>query len=160
MNFSKNKKDWNYLLIVFFFSLTHPLATHAQEKCRGPRIYLEEFTGTVYTEKDPSLNFLGGTGYWETKREDILAAEALISRHLAKQAPAIHQKLKNYHRQYVGILFGKRRIVYSSFSCSPLREPNPECNFIVVKDGGDCYFQIYADLDRVECFSFSVNGEA
>jgi len=71
---------------------------------------------------------------------------------LWKRAPA-------YQRQYFGMVEKGHWIVYGNFFCDA-HGKDWRSQPVLVKDGGDCYFQVRYDPKTSRFFGLSVNGEA
>lgn len=103
---------------------------------------------------------------WTPQPEQIAALEAALVPFLQnaddpwlKPDPPIWERLPDYERQYAGLVEEGQRIIYGNFFCDgEIFEWQQE--WIVVDDGGDCYFQIKYDVERDRLFDLSVNGAA
>jgi hypothetical protein len=71
----------------------------------------------------------------------------------------IWERMDEYNRQYIGILVDGKRIVYANYFCDSAQKDWTE-EFILVMDGGDCFFQFQYDVDTAEYFNLQVNGSA
>jgi hypothetical protein len=68
---------------------------------------------------------------------------------------------ERYGAQVAGFVVGGKRLVYANFFCSPERRANIDTqNFVMVLDGGDCYFQVWFDPATGEFPQLTINGEA
>jgi hypothetical protein len=65
----------------------------------------------------------------------------------------------DYKRQYLGILENGEQIIYANFFCDATFEEWRQ-EFVLVNDGGDCFFQVKYNVATGEFYDFSVNGEA
>jgi hypothetical protein len=121
----------------------------------------KEFRGVIFPEEKRTFQWLfdPATLYWTPDRAAILKAEDLIAAYLKRNAPVIHKNLHKYLRQYAGVEIGNKRLVYINFFCQD-HGVDWLNNEVIVKDGGDCYFQIKVDIGGEHCFNFRVNGEA
>ncbi|MBT31691.1 MAG: hypothetical protein CMO01_18700 [Thalassobius sp.] len=68
--------------------------------------------------------------------------------------------LPNYKRQYIATLNnkGEKEVWVNCFCSTPRNDWNKE--IIMVKDGGNCYFNLTINLSTNQCLNFMVNGEA
>jgi hypothetical protein len=111
------------------------------------------FSEWIYLNKDKN--------FWIPSREQVLEAEAAISKHLKEkkpeQSPKLWQKLSHYKRQYIGIVVDGRKRIYCNFYCS---DDSLSDKPIVVDDGGDCYFQVEYEVKTSKIYNLSINGNA
>lgn len=102
-------------------------------------------------------------GFWRPSKEEVLKGEAAIARYLmscdSENMVKIAKKLSDYHRQCIGIVVNRQRRIFYSFICNGYKEGRTEKPF-VVKDGGDCFFDIEYDLRSDKCDSLRLHGEA
>ena len=102
--------------------------------------------------------------YWSTNATDILAVEDGVTTFLQENESAfftdipVWQRLNEYKRQYIGVILDGKKIIYANFFCSD--QPDWKENFVLVMDGGACYFQFNFDPNTGEFFELQVNGEA
>ena len=102
--------------------------------------------------------------YWSPSTADVLAVEEGVADFLKQNESAFYtdrpvwERLDEYNRQYIGIVWDGRNILYANFFCSD--EPDWKENFVLVMDGGACYFQFKFDPNKGEFFQLQVNGEA
>lgn len=106
------------------------------------------------------------TGYWIPTREDALAIQDGAAAFLQSNADRFHsqgtpvwEQLDEYMVQFLGILLDNRRIVYANYFCTDTGQ-NWRKEFILVMDGGKCFFQFMYDADTGEFFHLRVNGDA
>jgi len=55
-------------------------------------------------------------------------------------------------------VIGGKKIIYGNFFCS--EEDNWRQEFVMVIDGGDCYFQVEYDVGSEKLIKLIVNGES
>ena len=102
--------------------------------------------------------------YWSPSRVDVQAAEDGVTAFLQENESAfftdipVWQRLSEYKRQYVGVVWDGKKIIYANFFCSD--EPDWKENFVLVVDGGACSFQFKFDPNTGEFFQLQVNGES
>ncbi len=106
------------------------------------------------------------TGYWQPARTDVLiimdGAAAFLqsnSESFHTQGTPVWERLDEYMVQFFGITLDDRRIVYANYFCTDT-ERDWRKEFIMVMDGGQCFFQFMYDADTGEFFNLRVNGEA
>ena len=105
-------------------------------------------------------------GYWTPSRENVLAMEKGVATFLQEnpdlfyldEAPA-WERLDEYNSQYIGIILEGRKIIYANYFCNSMGTDWKK-DFLLVMDGGDCYFQFKYDPASREFFDLQVNGEA
>lgn len=103
--------------------------------------------------------------YWTPGQEDANAVESGVAAYLQENAdsfympgPSVWERLDEYNRQYIGLIVDDRKIIYANFFCDGLTDWEQE--FVMVLDGGACYFQFKYDPDTEEFLDLQVNGEA
>lgn len=75
----------------------------------------------------------------------------------ADRAPIV-ARLPGYTLQYRGELENGKRVISVNAMCAA--PENWQTRWVMVLDGGDCFFQVKYDLDAGTFFDLSVNGEA
>ena len=102
--------------------------------------------------------------YWTPTKEDVAKLEEKIEFHLRKvsdrRSPALWSKLRDYKRQYAGIVEGGRRKIYANFFCNSAKITDWKIRPVAVEDGGDCFFQIKYDIEAGTFSDLYINGEA
>ena len=73
--------------------------------------------------------------------------------------PPIWERAPEYKRQYLGVIEGGERVIYANFFCRIDEGIEWAREFVLVMDGGDCYFQVTYHPQSGEFSDFSVNGE-
>lgn len=106
------------------------------------------------------------TGYWRPTREHALAIQEGLPNFLQTNAGSfraqgtpVWERLEEYQSQYLGITLDGRRIVFANYFCTDAGQ-NWRKEFILVMDGGKCFFQFMYDADTGEFFHLRVNGDA
>ncbi|MFZ4402399.1 MAG: hypothetical protein ACOYO1_20400 [Bacteroidales bacterium] len=81
---------------------------------------------------------------------------------IKKYGKILKYKHKNYYRQYAGYINTKgEKIIIINACCSEFKQHvNLEKNWLLVMDGGSCFFKIKVNIQNKRCHDFSVNGEA
>lgn len=104
--------------------------------------------------------------YWTPSEEDVIAIEGGLVHYLEQNAEKFYvrdvpvwDRLDEYNRQYIGIIVDDRHIIYANYFCDSASVDWTE-EFVLVMDGGDCFFQFQYDVDTAEYFNLQVNGEA
>lgn len=92
--------------------------------------------------------------------EQVLEIECKLSAHLRPNHPMLFRKWTSYYRQYTGIQIvdGDKKI-RGNFLCQ-VEGNRWKDEWIMVLNGGDCYFSFSYDPDKREIFEFAVNGKA
>jgi hypothetical protein len=104
--------------------------------------------------------------FWTPSPTDVAAAEAALRNYLEtrgdRAANAIAVKLDTYRRQYLGDSpGGNRSILINAFCNGYLKhEPDWHRSFVIVLDGGDCFFRARFDPRTSTIEMFEVNGSA
>ena len=102
--------------------------------------------------------------YWTPAKEDVARLEEKIEFYLRKvsdkRSPALWSKLRDYKRQYAGIVEGGRRKIYANFFCNNAKITDWKMRPVAVEDGGDCFFQIKYDIEAGTFSDLYINGEA
>lgn len=102
--------------------------------------------------------------YWTPAKEDVARLEEKLEFHLRKvsdkRSPALWSKLRDYKRQYAGIVEGGRRKIYANFFCDNAKITDWKTRPVAVEDGGDCFFQIKYDIEAGTFSDLYINGEA
>ncbi len=102
-------------------------------------------------------------GFWTPSPDDILKLEETLVAYLSKkssyfyQQPPVWERLDEYQRQYVGLERDGKQIIYGNFFCDSM-SLDWQKTFVVVIDGGDCYFQVEYDVEGGLFIMLAVNG--
>ena len=102
--------------------------------------------------------------FWTPSTDDILRLEEGVVEYLRQNSgafyrqPPVWERLDEYRRQYIGYAIEGKKIIYGNFFCS--EEDNWQQEFVMVIDGGDCYFQVKYDVESGKFIYLAVNGEA
>lgn len=126
--------------------------------------------GVIFTaeQSEAELYFIApnATGAWQPSAADVAKLEADLPAFLQsaenpwlRTDPPIWEREPEYMRQYLGIVENGEKLIYANFFCSDSGGDWQE-EFVLVMDGGDCYFQVKYNPTTGEFFDFSVNGEA
>ena len=104
--------------------------------------------------------------YWTPSEEAVLAIEGGLVSFLQEnpdrfysQGTPVWERLDDYNRQYLGIVLDGKRLVYANYFCDSTGRDWKK-DFVMVLDGGDCFFQFKYDVDSGEFFDLQVNGNA
>lgn len=104
-------------------------------------------------------------GYWTPTEEDILNLEGKLDSFLRENSeqfnsqPPVWEQIKNYKRQYAGLIINGKQLIYGNFFCTETGVDWRE-EWVIVMDGGDCFFQLRFDMESGEFMNLMVNGEA
>jgi hypothetical protein len=97
--------------------------------------------------------------------EEIETIECLLLRSLQEWNQKAYEGLKvdlearRYNRQYCSLIDNEgHRLVFMNAYCST--RTNASSGWVIVADGGACYFNALFDLTMLKTRHFSVNGEA
>ena len=98
--------------------------------------------------------------------EDIQSAEEILSACYNKEVtgtvnPFLGRKLEDYYRQYVGgVKENGEKIIYINCFCyiMDLYVDQWKTELIMVDDGGNCYFNVKANLNKNNYYELMVNG--
>lgn len=112
----------------------------------------------VFTPEDTEIDANGEPVTWTPGIEDVLNAEAALADHIAANPDLGVDALETYARQYVGI--GEGEDVISVNALCAVDDLDWEDQFVVVADGGSCFWQATVSLSTGEVRSFTVNGFA
>ena len=125
--------------------------------------------GVIFTAEQTTANLdVFGSSVkdtWTPTEADIAALEAALPAFLETAEnqwltddPPIDEREPEYMRQYLGIVEEGEEIVYANFFCT-INEMDWSNEYVLVMDGGDCFFQIKYNPATNEFFDFSVNGQ-
>ena len=104
-------------------------------------------------------------GYWTPTQEDIQTLEGKLDSFLREHAesfrrqPPAWEQLDDYQRQYVGVIINDKRAIYGNFFCTETGVDWRK-EWVLVMDGGDCFFQLQFDVESGTFTELMVNGEA
>ena len=104
--------------------------------------------------------------FWTPTDADVQRAETALKRSLsASWNPTQRQiasQLDGYRRQYVGFTMNGRRAIYVNAFCEHhwKRDPGWKTQFVLVLDGGECFFQATYVVPTDRIIDISVNGRA
>lgn len=103
---------------------------------------------------------------WLPTDADVAALEAALPSFLRtaehpwlRPDPPIWERLPDYQRQYLGIIENGEQVIHANFFCDTLGIDWQE-EYVLVEDGGDCFFRVKYQVERGEFYDFDVNGEA
>lgn len=92
---------------------------------------------------------------------EVDAAEAAVRAHLAAQPkPLLSRPYDGYFRQLVGLKKGGARLAWVNAFCDERLGARLATDLVLVKDGGDCFFNALVDLAARRVLWLRVNGEA
>lgn len=111
--------------------------------------------------------FPGNAEYWSPTEADVRTVEDGLPAYLQENESAFYmtetliwERLDEYNRQYIGIVLDGRKVIYASFLCQGGANTEWKESFVLVADGGACYFQFKYVPSTGEYYDLSVNGEA
>lgn len=104
--------------------------------------------------------------YWTPSEQDVVALEKGLPDYLRENSNLFYspdapvwERLDGYNRQYFGAALEGRKLLYANFFCHGVGM-DWEKDFVIVMDGGACFFQFKYDSESGEYFDLRVNGEA
>jgi hypothetical protein len=105
--------------------------------------------------------------FWTPSPEQIAQLEVQLKPYLERattpQAKVIAAGLGSYKRQYLGISDdGGRRWIFVNGFCEGFwkRDDSWRDEFVIVFDGGTCYFQVLYDPSSSQFGPLAINGNA
>jgi hypothetical protein len=104
-------------------------------------------------------------GYWMPSGKDFLTMEAQLGPYLQAHAdqffahPTVWAQLDEYYRQYAGLTVDGTPLIYGNFFCGEA-QMDWLTEWVIVLDGGDCYFQVLYNVKDGTFIRLQVNGEA
>ncbi len=158
---------------ILFFLLASSMV-HAQS---GQLVQTDRFTGVIFSgENYNSPEMLKNLGYavgedvigvWTPTNDDVLALEtALVTALQAMsrwEAPEILASLRQYLRQYLGVVVKGQRLILANFDrCSQLEDGQLEASFIpfLPEDGGSCFLEVLFDPATQTFPRIYIHGQA
>lgn len=104
--------------------------------------------------------------YWTPTGDHVLALEKELGAflqanpdHFYERNIPVWDRLEEYNRQYIGIHLDDKQVIYANYFCDSA-QLDWRNDFVLVMDGGDCFFQFKYDVDSAEFFDLQVNGSA
>jgi len=105
---------------------------------------------------------------YEPGEDDIMAAEEILQACFSKESsgtrnPFFGRKLENYHRQFAGVrLENGDKVIWINCFCYVDNEfiRKWKEQFIMVDDGGNCFFNVKVNLNTKQYYDLMVNGNA
>jgi hypothetical protein len=99
--------------------------------------------------------------------EDIILSKNLTNIYIdslsrTSKNQILYYSTSKYYRQYVGYFDsnGDKIILINAFCSKEGSSEELTKKWIMIKDGGSCYFNIKINLNTKTCFDFLINGEA
>jgi hypothetical protein len=143
-------------------------------------------TGVIFSaqqiERSAEINrlFDGVRPLWTPAPEDIARLESKLKPFLEdvsngkltevadywwrvpSQAKEILARVESYKRQYVGLTHGGKRWIYVNSFCEELwkRDDSWRDRFVMVLDGGSCFFTVLYDPSTQQFERLMINGHA
>lgn len=125
--------------------------------------------GVIFTAEQTAANLdVFGSNVkdtWTPAQADIAELEAALPAFLEtaenqwlRDDPPIEERVPEYMRQYLGIVEEGKEIIYANFFCT-INEMDWSNEYVLVMDGGDCFFQVKYNPATGEFFDLAVNGE-
>ena len=142
-----------------------PAPTPPPEEPGAQMVHGDAYSGVVISAADAPRFYQGATGSkvegWSPDEAEVRALERKLPGFLKDSAPKrsadLHEKVRNYRRQYLGVVKEGTKLVYINAFCRA--EATWDKDIVSVDDGGDCYFQVYWNPATGAFSELSVNGE-
>jgi hypothetical protein len=105
-----------------------------------------------------------GDSYWVPETSDIEAAEAIFLKYREQNRPEDEQmqgwpELDKYHRQYVGVRRGDKKMLYANFlPANSIGENDWRQRPLELCDGGPSYFGVEVDVIRSTVVHIDFDG--
>jgi hypothetical protein len=140
------------------------------EETSNRLIRTSTFEGVIFTQQHAeALNRILGdnriSGYWMPSQADVISLETGLYNYLESvsnlfpQGPPTEERLSEYRRQYLGIIEEGRHVIYANYFCDVANQ-DWENQFIMVQDGGSCFFQLKFEVGASRYYDLQINGEA
>jgi hypothetical protein len=139
---------------------------------QNTRVTTDSFDGVIFEAENSAQAGLGYefndpiVDYWTPTEEQVMALEAALVPFLESEiAPDDYRygfwdEIASYKRQYFGIAFeAEQPLIYANYFCVDMFDQWLE-SYVLVMDGGDCFFQTIYDPATGTFSSLRINGEA
>lgn len=149
-----------------------PLVGPTQSSNANLRITNDHLDGLIFTAENAAqsgVSFVMNSPvleYWTPTEMDILSLEDALVPYLQQELTPDHYAYKiiddlpRYKRQYLGItLIQGQPLIYANYFCTEVFD-NWQDHFVVVDDGGACFFQVIYDPLHKTFSQLSINGFA
>jgi hypothetical protein len=97
---------------------------------------------------------------WTPSVDEALKADAIARQCTKREAPDVHERYKEYTRQYVGYLHENRKLIFINYFIERPDFDYWEEKLVRVKDGGIGFVEVRVDLATSTCVQMYVHGEA
>lgn len=154
-----NMKNLFTLSMVFVF-LLGALTVYSGGKSMNPNsiIFSAEDTEKI------GYIFGGEAPFWTPTKDEVQELEAMLPKYLKLHPPIDDKPVKSvleYGLQYFGVTIKDQKLIYLNAFCNPSKfDHRWEKEFILVRDGGSCYFQVYFNPASKEFIHLHYNGQA
>ena len=141
-------------LILFFSSILY-----SQEQ--KPFVVLRSADAKVFKNLCSRTGLPKFDSAWQPSEGDIRTMESRLSRISLLQEKQRNVKIEHpeqYFRQYVGIILGKRKLIYINAFCIAVTSWRQRG--VNVCDGGNCFWGVLYDSETHEFSDLNVNGNA
>jgi hypothetical protein len=104
--------------------------------------------------------------YWTPSQAEVAALEAGLVDYLQRELSEgmwgyrVWERLPEYGRQYFGLVFEGERLIFANYFCNTSDDMNWQEQYVLVMDGGDCFFRLLYNPQTGEYSNLIVNGEA
>ncbi len=150
----------------FLDQLTPGNSSISGESTIEPDVLLvPDYNGVIMSSKPPMLWYPSGeiTGIWSPSLADVKNMEAALPSYLEGAGEdtfhgyRVWEELDTYYRQYGGVLIDNQPAIYTSYTCdAPWADWQHQ--WLIVIDGGSCYFQTLYDLTTGAFLQLVVNS--
>jgi len=158
------------ILVLILLLITLPSCNSKSEEQTNRLVRTSSFEGVIFTQQNAELlnRILGDntiSAYWTPSQADVIALESGLNNYLQSvatrfpQGPPSEERLSEYHRQYLGIIEEGRRVIYANYFCEDGNQ-DWENQFVMVQDGGICFFQLKFEVGTSRYYDLQINGEA
>lgn len=140
--------------------------------CTPPAPNVEGENWVAFSAEDAQADqmldwlFTDDVEYWSPTEADIQSVEDGLPDYLRENQSSFYitgspvwERLNEYNRQYVGLVLEGKKVIYANYFCNATGLDWKK-EFVMVLDGGACYFQFKFNTDSGEYFGLQVNGEA
>jgi hypothetical protein len=157
-----------FILALLFVTLA--ACKSETEKRTNRLVRTSTFEGVIFSQQNAEAlsRFAGGntvSGYWTPTQADVIALETGLNNYLKSvaslfpQEPPTKERLSEYHRQYLGIIEDGKQVIYANFFCEDANQ-DWKNQYVIVQDGGSCYFQLKFEVGASRYYDLHINGEA
>jgi hypothetical protein len=156
------------LALLTFAAIGQQGSSNKHVDFAGIVVHGNGFEGVIFPAERRVLSY--GTGadkmqYWTPSKAEVSEAESKLLAFLQQAKLGNHEKdrilknIKSYKRQYVGIFTGGKKELFINFFCESFQEEWTK-RFLIVEDGGACFFRVNFSMGTKTFHGLEVNGYA